>query len=460
MTQSPRKAGIRLPWSHEESGAEDTAQDQAATVDATVPGVEFQSAGSAPDPAAVPLSAAGATEPPLSPESRALLESLVAAMREVAERERESSLSELRASVEEMVESQRTRSAEAGEELRRRADADIEGIHDWVRSENARIATEGERKVEARQAQLTQQLADHEQRSQHDVDQMQSRVADYERQLAAFFAQLNEIDDPAAFGAAAKRMPRPPALAPKPAQPAPAAISETVAGPADAAEAVPTAEPSAEVADVAQAPEASASGAAEAEFAAPPQPAPPQPALPEPALPEPALPEPALLEPAPDAEDTMEHRLAALGIDRNGSHDAVDAVSETEAVETTGEGGPAESFADRLHELEVPGPEAHASEPATATVVNPEAGGEVATAIVVQGLGSFGAITSFKQALERVDGVHGISLSLGPTGEFVYRATHNAGFDLVAAIEQIESGAAQIERQADGSLRVAVRRAR
>ena len=84
----------------------------------------------------------------------------------------------------------------------------------------------------------------------------------------------------------------------------------------------------------------------------------------------------------------------------------------------------------------------------------------MATAIVVHGLGSFGAITSFKQALERVDGVQGISLSLGPTGEFVYRATHAADFDLVAAIEQIERGAAQIDREPDGSLRVVVQRSR
>ena len=79
---------------------------------------------------------------------------------------------------------------------------------------------------------------------------------------------------------------------------------------------------------------------------------------------------------------------------------------------------------------------------------------------MVHGLGSFGAITSFKQALERVDGVHGISLALGPTGEFVYRATHETDFDLVAAIEQIERGGAQIDRQADGSLRVTVQRTR
>jgi hypothetical protein len=100
------------------------------------------------------------------------------------------------------------------------------------------------------------------------------------------------------------------------------------------------------------------------------------------------------------------------------------------------------------------------SETTLTTVAAPGAAGETATAIMVSGLGSFGAITSFKQALERVDGVHGISLSLGPTGEFVYRATHGADFDLAAAIEQIERGTAKVDRQADGSLRVTVQRSR
>ena len=36
--------------------------------------------------------------------------------------------------------------------------------------------------------------------------------------------------------------------------------------------------------------------------------------------------------------------------------------------------------------------------------------------MIVKGLGSFGAITSFKQSLERVEGVRGVTLSLGPTG--------------------------------------------
>ena len=49
---------------------------------------------------------------------------------------------------------------------------------------------------------------------------------------------------------------------------------------------------------------------------------------------------------------------------------------------------------------------------------------------MVKGLGSFGAITSFKQRLERLATVRSVTLSLGPTGEFVYRATHPRQIDL------------------------------
>jgi hypothetical protein len=77
----------------------------------------------------------------------------------------------------------------------------------------------------------------------------------------------------------------------------------------------------------------------------------------------------------------------------------------------------------------------------------------------VKGLGSFGAITSFKQSLERVEGVRGVTLSLGPTGEFVYRASHAGEFDLKAAITSIEGPTATIE-ETDGTLVVTLSRGR
>ena len=117
----------------------------------------------------------------------------------------------------------------------------------------------------------------------------------------------------------------------------------------------------------------------------------------------------------------------------------------------------------------VPEPAAPATAPATpvtgpvGAAVSGEQNGDMAaaeadaaTAIQVRGLSSFGAITSFKQSLERVDGIHGVTLGLGPSGEFVYTATHAPSIDLDAAIRSIE-GNAEIERDG-GTLRVRVGR--
>jgi len=83
-----------------------------------------------------------------------------------------------------------------------------------------------------------------------------------------------------------------------------------------------------------------------------------------------------------------------------------------------------------------------------------------ATEIIVKGLGSFGAITGFRQSLAASNGIEGVSLSLGPTGEFVFRALHAAEFDVPGAIKALEGDAATIEALPDGALRVTLDRAR
>src|SRR5579859_5086423 len=218
MTPTPRKSGIRLPWSRdedlEESGAPVTSSEPPTETTAVTP------APTADEALETAASAASAATPSAEPSNGAragdgndLLVSLVAAMREVADHERETSLAGLRGSVESAIETLRVRAAAGADDLRQRAETDIAGIGDWVKVETERIVAEGDRKIESRRQQLTQQLTDHEQRSQHEIESLHDRVGEYERELGSFFAQLHEIDDPAAFGAAAKRMPRPPALA-------------------------------------------------------------------------------------------------------------------------------------------------------------------------------------------------------------------------------------------------------
>src|SRR5437868_10586159 len=257
MTSTPRKSGIRLPWSqHEESDtatpAETSAEATAAPAASDAPAVDTastteasstaQAANSAQAPAQVTPQAAA--EAPVDDSDNALLASLITAMREVAERERESSVSTLRLSVDEAVETLRQRASEGAEQLRERSESDIAAIGDWVKAETERITSEGERRRETRRQLLTQQLTDHEQRSGTEIESLYARIQDYERELTTFFGQLHEINDPAAFGTAAKRMPRPPSISAGAATATPAAApAETNASAPAEAPAVADGEP-------------------------------------------------------------------------------------------------------------------------------------------------------------------------------------------------------------------------
>jgi hypothetical protein len=160
--------------------------------------------------------------------------------------------------------------------------------------------------------------------------------------------------------------------------------------------------------------------------------------------------------PADDAT-TVRARLAALGVmqpDADVKADEPAAEQAAAAVETPVVPAPAETPAEPEPTIaEAPA----APEPLVASPAGTS--GETATSVVVKGLGSFGAITSFKQSLERAPGVRSVALSLGPTGEFVYRATHASDADLAAVLATLEEGST-VERQADGSLRVTVGRPR
>lgn len=439
-----RRAGFRLPWS---ADGEDSGETQAAVtevagepapVEADAPAAEGSpvdaTAAEAPTSgdAAAPTTAEpptgepttvepmGASEPaePASSESMTdeamnasnpasdaaatpggesddFLTSLVGAMRGVAETSRDTSLAELRTAIDTRIEQLRTEASEGETDIRRKADTDLEAVGEWERTEIDRVKGEAEAKRTDRRMQLEQQLAAHRTASEQAVESARSSLAQHESELAAFFAQLGEITDPAAFVAAAKRMPRAPELE----GPLAAVTGEAPAGSAD--------------------PRLEALGVG------PGAPAPVDDAATEPTT-------------APEAP----------------------AATAVEAATTSNGDSPAPDtqLAARLAQLDER--LSSAQQPATPTASAPAtSGAETSTAIVVKGLGSFGAITSFKQSLERVEGVRGVTLSLGPTGEFVYRASHAGDFDLSAAIQGLEGPTASIENT-DGTLVVTLSRAR
>ena len=420
-----RRTGFRLSWSANDQHSEGEAQpDEAAqdaseaavdTMTAEAPSGAVERAGDEVVAEAADATSASAPDPapsedvaPAGPDSESseFLVSLVGAMRGVAETSRDASLAELRTTVDAHIEQLNAAASEKEGDLRRAAELDLQGIGDWEHDEIERIKGEAETKRDARRTKLDQQLAEHRAASEREVEATRARLADHERDLAAFFAQLGEISDPAAFVAAAKRMPQAPGLT------SPAAATPT-------------------------SPTTDATPATDAA--------------------------PATETPA----GTDDPRLAAMGMGAEADSAATDESTDAGATEATatpeatepeaGEAMTDNRLAARLAQLDQR--IAGGTEPVAAVASAPAHGGEASTAVIVKGLGSFGAITSFKQALERVEGVRGVTLSLGPTGEFVYRASHAGDFDMVAAIQSVEGPSATVE-DTDGTLVVTLSRQR
>lgn len=328
------------------------------------------------------------------------LSSLVDAMRRVVEATRDRTLAEMREAVE--MEAGQLDLARGAREtaLREHAEAEIAGVGSWERAEIERIRAEALRKVQARGGQLDQELAQLAAANTAEHAALSARAEAYEREISEFIEGLEAIKDPAAFAAAARKMPSP--WSAKPAQP----VAATPApAPAPAASATPEPAPVGTPPAAMPAVEAAPAVAAAAE---------------------PAKPEPAVTKTA--AEPATPAAAATNGAtEHNGSASATDVAT-----------------ADVI--------------PAEPVAPEPEPVADQTTAIQVHGLGSFGAITSFKQSLEKVEGVRSVTLGLGPSGEFIYTATHSPAFDLTAAIRAIEGEGVEIERD-NGTLKVKIGKA-
>ena len=389
MTANQRRPGFRLPWSSEEEDEAARAKVKDADIAASpaadaAPSAGAAAAGSSSEPPSVaepqapaapapgPAAAATATDASDDEPPEEFLRELVAAMRRVADETKQAGLSDARTRAEARVKELEAEGERRRQELSTRAEADVAVVGEWAKAEAERIKAEAERRVTARRTHLDEQLAADRARGEADAKAIRDRIGDYERELEAYHAQLAEISDPAAFAAAAKRMPRPPLLE----------------------DATPDAAPD--------------------------------------------------TTPAPALEGVAS---ATTPPSTNGRQPEADDVHPAEE----------EVLAARLAELDATLPDEPVAEPpaAPAATTVPDT-----TEVVVSGLGSFGAITSFRQALSDVDGIQGVALSLGGSGEFVFRATHRPGFDIGAAITSLEGEAATVQPRPEGGLLVKLERRR
>jgi hypothetical protein len=157
---------------------------------------------------------------------------------------------------------------------------------------------------------------------------------------------------------------------------------------------------------------------------------------------------------ADEATGGHEERLRSLGIERNGEPDLPDGDGaptngvepESEAVASDGPAAAAEMApaAVKLSAADEPVNAPSAAPPEAVTT-------DASTQVAAVGLGSFGAVTSFKTALEKAEGVTNVRLSLGSGGEFMYNVTHRADVDLTALITAAHPGAS-VQRGDDGVL--------
>jgi hypothetical protein len=156
--------------------------------------------------------------------------------------------------------------------------------------------------------------------------------------------------------------------------------------------------------------------------------------------------------PESEAESAEEHaeRLRSLGIDRNGNTD----VAEGDAAPTNGtepdEAAAAALAAEEAASTVDPAP---AEVPPADTSPLGDATLDTTTTVAAVGLGSFGAVTTFKTALEKADGVTAVRLSLGSGGEFVYTVTHRPDLDVAAVAAAAQPGAT-VQRNADGIIQL------
>jgi len=155
--------------------------------------------------------------------------------------------------------------------------------------------------------------------------------------------------------------------------------------------------------------------------------------------------------------EPVDPRLAALGltpdfaaaeaeaaVDLTLSGDGSD---DTEGVEALDDGALAARIAGLVPDASAPGsatPEHAAPSPSESTT----------TRIVVVGLVSVASIAGFKRLLSRVPGVHSVSVSSGPDGEFIFPTAHGSEVSVAEAVAAQPGFDARVTESADGVLQV------
>jgi hypothetical protein len=154
-----------------------------------------------------------ASAPTANVPARDFTTELAHAMQTVAEREHEATNEELQAVTTAHLERVRARAAAEAEELRRRAQQDIDAINAWQKAEAGRIRAEAARRIVVRSEELDSYLGRHAAIIDSEIEQIEGVVASYQLDLDDYFDRLTSEPNPGVIARLAAEMPEPPNLA-------------------------------------------------------------------------------------------------------------------------------------------------------------------------------------------------------------------------------------------------------
>ncbi len=460
MASTDAKSGFRLPWSADRNESEDQsavtgdeptamdpAQQQSESETPTMIDTPPTTSGEAAqaEPAATePVTTPEATSAPTpAPERKAnkFMADLTRAMQAAAESARADTLERFATDAKAHIEGIHATSADEATELRKRADDDIAGVREWSKAEIARIREETDERVTDRKERLEREIETHAAEIEGRIERVQSRVATFETEMAAFFERLLSEDDPTRFASMAETLPEPP---PFDADEAWASITGPETAEADQAPVAEVEVPGPVVGETAESPEpAEAVETPVAEEQ-------PVDASAETGSVEATTDNGDLFgitadapesETAPDADP----RLTAIGIE----HDF--AAAEAEAAAYPAEASGADDEIPTIAE------DALAARLAGLVADDQAPTDSATTRVVVTGLVSVASIAGFKRNLARVAGVRSVGVSSGPDGEFVFAVTHDTGLALGDGIASLSGFSARVTDEAPGELTVAAR---
>lgn len=140
-----------------------------------------------------------------------LLADLTSVMRATAETSRESALEQCRTDGQAFIERLHEIAEEGAKGLTKTAEDDVATIEGQSKSSVERVRGEAERRIGRRREILEQEAEEFKAAVDREIERVDGRVAEFEKEIAEFFGQL-EGSDPETFASLASKVPDPPVL--------------------------------------------------------------------------------------------------------------------------------------------------------------------------------------------------------------------------------------------------------